>query len=350
MVFRLFALLVAAMVLSSCGVAYVGKAATYQLSMLNSRVPNLEARASGQLSREERQTLDIIEEVRGFGSRLGLNVGELYGTVALGWDHTIWNVSASKPLAFEPATWWFPIVGTVPYLGFFEKDEALDQVKALEADGLETYLRTAGAYSTLGYFEDPILPSMLRWSEWTAARVILHELTHATIWLPGSVNFNESVANFVGDAAAMRFLETKYGAQSQSVARAKASQSDHRVWRVLLQGLYQELAQLYQNQELTDEAKTIEKKKLYDSLPARVDTANFQYPRRYQIIASQKWNNPRLMQFRTYNDNRKYFDALLDECGGDILKFMKAMNRIARRHHHPLKYLRQVYGESTETD
>ena len=74
MVFRLFALLVAAMVLSSCGVAYVGKAATYQLSMLNSRVPNLEARASGQLSREERQTLDIIEEVRGFGSRLGLNV------------------------------------------------------------------------------------------------------------------------------------------------------------------------------------------------------------------------------------------------------------------------------------
>ena len=105
-----------------------------------------------------------------------------------------------------------------------------------------------------------------------------------------------------------------------------------------------------QNQELTDEAKTIEKKKLYDSLPARVDTANFQYPRRYQIIASQKWNNPRLMQFRTYNDNRKYFDALLDECGGDILKFMKAMNRIARRHHHPLKYLRQVYGESTETD
>ena len=76
------------------------------------------------------------------------NVGELYGTVALGWDHTIWNVSASKPLAFEPATWWFPIVGTVPYLGFFEKDEALDQVKALEADGLETYLRTAGAYST----------------------------------------------------------------------------------------------------------------------------------------------------------------------------------------------------------
>ena len=120
MVLRLSALLTACLLLSSCGVAYVTKAATYQFSMLNSRVPNLEARASGQLSLQERQTLDVIEEVRGFGSKLGLNVGELYATVALGWDYTIWNVSASEPLSFQSATWWFPIVGTVPYLGFFE--------------------------------------------------------------------------------------------------------------------------------------------------------------------------------------------------------------------------------------
>jgi|MDSW01.2.fsa_nt_gb predicted aminopeptidase len=343
MVFRLLLLSLLCLSQLGCGLAYVTKAATYQFSMLNSRVPNLEARASGQLTLQERQTLDVIEEVRGFGSKLGLNVGELYGTVALGWNHTIWNVSGSKPLAFESVTWWFPIVGTVPYLGFFEKDQALEQVKVLEAQELETYLRTAGAYSTLGYFEDPILPNMLYWSEWTVARVILHELTHATIWLPGSVNFNESVANFVGEVAGLKFLEAKYGIKSQTLARAKASLEDQRTWRILLQKLYQDLAEVYDHATWPDEVKREKKTELYASLPARVNSASFQYPKRYLALANQNWNNPRLMQFRTYNDNRKYFEALLSDNNGDVLEFMKAMNRIARRHSSPLEYLKQRY-------
>jgi predicted aminopeptidase len=325
-------------------VAYIAKSATYQFSMLSSRVPNLEARASGELTLEQRRTLDVIEEVRGFGSHLGLHVGELYGTVAMGWDHTIWNVSASKPLTFESATWWFPIVGTVPYLGFFEKPEALEQVQALKDEGLETYLRTAGAYSTLGYFEDPILPSMLQWSEWTVARVILHELTHATIWLPGSVNFNESVANFVGNAAALQFLEAKYGAQSQTLKRANLYLEDQSTWRILLKELYTDLEALYRDSSIGDPNKLKRKAQLYDSITTRVSSAPFHYPQYYLRLAKQSWSNPRLMQFRTYNNNQPHFQALLNENKGDILKFMKAMNRIARRHSSPMDYLKKTYS------
>ena len=341
---RLLAIIILLSSLSGCGVAYIAKSATYQFSMLSSRVPNLEARASGNLNLEERRTLDVIEEVRGFGSHLGLHVGELYGTVAMGWDHTIWNVSASKPLAFESATWWFPIVGTVPYLGFFERDEALGQVKDLQDAGLETYLRTAGAYSTLGYFEDPILPSMLQWSEWTVARVILHEPTHVTIWLPGSVNFNESVANFVGNAAALQFLEAKYGAQSQTLKRANLSLKDQSTWRILLKDLYADLETLYRDPSLDDATKLARKAQLYESITARVNQAPFHHPRHYLRLAQQNWNNPRLMQFRTYNNNQRYFQALLDENQGDILEFMKAMNRIARRHSSPMNYLKTSYS------
>jgi len=343
MVLRLLVIVLTLCCLSGCGVAYIAKSATYQFSMLNSRVPNLVARASGELSFQERQTLDVIEEVRGFGSRLGLNVGELYGTIAMGWNHTIWNVSAAKPLAFESTTWWFPIVGTVPYLGFFEKEEALKQLEELKADGLEVYLRTAGAYSTLGYFEDPILPSMLRWSEWTVARVILHELTHATIWLPGSVNFNESVANFVGDAAALKFLTAKYGPESQTLQRALLSMEDNRTWRILLTSLYADLAKVYKNPDFSDTEKTARKKELYQSLPERVRVTKFHQPEPYLKIAGQPWNNPRLMQFRTYNDNRKYFQAILDKCHGNILHFIKEMDRIARNHAAPMNYLRETY-------
>ncbi|MBT6490409.1 MAG: hypothetical protein HOK97_11640 [Deltaproteobacteria bacterium] len=343
--FRLLAILIALSSLPGCGVAYIAKSATYQFSMLNSRVPNLEARASGELSLEERRTLDVIEEVRGFGSHLGLHVGELYGTIAMGWDHTIWNVSASEPLAFESATWWFPIVGTVPYLGFFEKDEALEQVEQLQDAGLETYLRTAGAYSTLGYFEDPVLPSMLQWSEWTVARVILHELTHVTIWLPGSVNFNESVANFVGNAAALQFLEAKYGVQSRTLQRAKRSLEDQSTWRVLLKNLYADLDKLYRDPSVPDATKRERKAQIYESLVTRVQDAPFHHPRHYLHLAKQKWNNPRLMQFRTYNNNQHYFQALLDENQGDVLEFMKAMNRIARNHSSPMDYLKNNYSK-----
>ena len=191
---------------------------------------------------------------------------------------------------------------------------------------------------------------MLRWSEWTAARVILHELTHATIWLPGSVNFNESVANFVGDVAALKFLKAKYGPKSQTLERAKASLKDQKIWRILLQDLYQELSEVYTHPDFTDEFKRSQKKKLYASLPNRVQRAPFQYPNRYLALARQKWSNPRLMQFRTYNDNRKYFEALLQDNNDDVLKFMKAMHRIARQHRSPLKHLREIYGHLDTQD
>lgn len=330
--------------LSGCGLGYVANAATYQVSMLTSRVPNLEARASGKLTFPQRQKLDIVEELRGFGSREGLKVGELYAAVALGWQHTIWNVSAAEPLAFKSATWWFPIVGTVPYLGFFTHSEATQEAESLRKKGLDIYVRKAGAYSTLGYFADPILPQMLNWSEWTLARVILHELTHATVWLPGSVNFNESVANFVGETAALKFLAAKYGPASHPVQAAIQWQKDRETWRMLLSELYQELSTLYLDKLTTREQKLSRKQRLFTSIKARVDKAHFFRPHVFESLAQTKWNNARLMQFRTYNNSQQYFTALLANCDNNLETFLKEISHLAARHSDPMAFLRSTYG------
>ena len=88
-------------------------------------------------------------------------------------------------------------MGRVPYLGFFRRKDAEPWIRRLENQGYETYIRTAGAYSTLGWFEDPVLPGMLKWSDYRLADTVLHELAHATVWIKGSVKFNESFASFV---------------------------------------------------------------------------------------------------------------------------------------------------------
>ena len=129
----------------------------------------------------ELQRLDLVEQT-GFG-QLGAR---------LGWDHTIYNVTGSAPLAFEPVVFWFPVVGSFPYLGFFDRDQARAHASGLRRQGKDVWVRTAGAYSTLGWFEDPILPHMLDWDEYSLAGTLLHELAHATLWVPGSVQFNES--------------------------------------------------------------------------------------------------------------------------------------------------------------
>lgn len=316
---------------AGCHAGYILKSGYFQAELLASREPIDEVRASGALTPEQLAALDLIADVKAFGEQLGLAPTRNYGTIAAGWDRTIWNVSGCEPLAFEARTWWFPIVGRVPYLGFFRVEDADRVVAKLEKRQLDAYKRTAGAYSTLGWFRDPILPEMLGWDEFDLADTVLHELAHATVWVPGSVSFNESFASFVGEEAAFRYLADRHGPDSEQVVQARYAFEDYETWRALQQALYRDLEALYADPTLSDAVKTERKAALFASFPERVSVAPLHDPPRFVAAAGRgTWNNARLIQFKTYNSKRDRFEALLASVDGDLLRFMERVREVTQ--------------------
>lgn len=321
-----------------CGVGYVVRSAYFQAELLNSREPIVELQAQDIFNETEVRALNRIKDVKAFGAQIGLKSTENYDTFAADWDKKIWNLSACEELAFEPKRWTFPVVGRVPYLGFFRREDADSWIQRLEKKGYETYIRTAGAYSTLGWFEDPVLPGMLKWSDYRLADTVLHELAHATVWIKGSVKFNESFASFVGEVGAFQYLEDRFGPESEVVVKARRDHDDVQRWRALLRGLYSDLDEVFSDPNLDDSRKRSAKARLFASLPQRVNDAGFHTPSRFmKAVERGTWNNARLVQYKTYNHNRDYFEALFEREGRDLLAFMGKVDALTKGQGDPFK-------------
>lgn len=317
-------------------VGYVLKAGYHQAELLASRRPIDRVLAEGGLGAGEEQRLRLIGEIKAYGRDLGLSATQNYGTYAEGWDRTIWNLSACEPLSLEPVTWSFPIVGRVPYLGYFVEADARTREAELQARGYDVHVRTAGAYSTLGWFRDPVLPGMLRWSEADLAETVFHELAHATLWVPGSVAFNESFASFVGEAAVEQWLRDRYGPESAPVLELQRSARDGQRFEATLHGLYEDLDTVYRDPALDDAAKAVRKAELYASLASRLLGAGLEAPLPYVNAARRSsWNNARLMQFRTYNANEAWFQAMWEQSGRDVARFIARVEVITRGERDP---------------
>jgi predicted aminopeptidase len=160
-----------------------------------------------------KKRLLFIDEVRKYAiDSLGLKDTENYKTM---YDQKgkeiMWVVMACKPFALEPKEWEFPIVGTVPYKGFFNEKLAIQLKTELEKEGWDVIVRNPGGWSTLGWFTDPILSKMLNRSEGDLANLIIHEMSHATIFVKDSIDFNENLATFIGDRGTEKFLTDRYG-------------------------------------------------------------------------------------------------------------------------------------------
>jgi predicted aminopeptidase len=164
--------------------------------------------------------LYLIERVRKYAiDSLGLKDTENYKTLYdQKGEEIMWVVTACEPFRFKPKEWKFPILGAVPYKGFFIKEKAIELRNELEKEGWDTSIRNPGGWSTLGWFTDPILSGMLERSEGDLANLIIHEMVHATIFVKDSIDFNENLATFIGDRGTEKFLLTTYGEQSKEYA------------------------------------------------------------------------------------------------------------------------------------
>jgi len=157
--------------------------------------------------------LKFIDEVRKYAiDSLALKDTQNYKTLYdQKGEEIMWVVMACEPFQLKPKEWKFPIIGAVPYKGFFNKARATELKVELEKEGWDVIIRNPGGWSTLGWFTDPILSKMLSRSEGDLANLIIHEMAHATIFVKDSIDFNENLATFIGDRGTEKFLIDRYG-------------------------------------------------------------------------------------------------------------------------------------------
>ncbi|MDB5802424.1 MAG: hypothetical protein JWL63_3363 [Rhodocyclales bacterium] len=203
---------------SGLGPGYYWQAMSGQIEVANRTQPIEEVLEAPETTPAMRERLKLVGEIRAFASReLGLPDNESYRRYAdLGRASVVWNVFATPPLSMQPKTWCLPVAGCVGYLGFFSEADARARAAELKAEGMDVLVGGVPAYSTLGWFADPVLNTFVNWPEPDLARLIFHELAHQLVYAKGDTEFNESFAVTVEQAGVRRWL-TAHGKQSAIV-------------------------------------------------------------------------------------------------------------------------------------
>lgn len=216
---------------------YLARAGWEEARILWRRRPITEIIADSSVDPLTRQKLRIVLAARQYAAdSLGLDAEESFTTFSqLERDTLVLVLSAAYRDRLERHRWWFPIVGRVPYKGFFDYDMALAEERQFQRRGFDTYVRPAAAFSTLGWFNDPLMSTTLRADTLSLANTVIHELVHNTFYASGEAEFNESFANFAGARGSADFYRSR--GHPRAVAEAEARWSDEkllaRFWKTL---------------------------------------------------------------------------------------------------------------------
>lgn len=261
---------------------------------------------------KETKVIMTFAKQHGFSSK-----GNYEQFVELDRGQVVWFLAAAKPLKLEPEIWNFPLVGSFPYLGWFDYREALQIRKRLKGRGLDVYMRPVHAYSTGGWLDDPILSTMLSTEDNAfryLANILLHELTHANLFVEDQATFNESIASFVGDTMADEFLVWRFGLDSEEVRlyREEAAESALRGAR-FVEG-HTALEALYASDK-SDAQKRAAKERITKGL-------------QHELHLSFQPNNASLVGFKVYNTGQVEFVALYEACGKAWAPFFAAIKSL----------------------
>jgi predicted aminopeptidase len=223
-------------VLAGCAtdeLGYVASQAGGQLDILARAEPISRVLNRDDVDNTTRRKLKLVQAVVRFAEdELGLEVGERYRTVSmLPRPATLYVVTAAPVDGLEAMRWSYPLVGELPYRGFFALDEARQFASSLARPGIETDVRPVSTYSLLGLWSDPLLSPVLDDEEAIIAETVIHELTHATVFAPGQGAFNEGLATFVGREGRRQFLRKVLGDDSAAARRALALDRDDDAFR-----------------------------------------------------------------------------------------------------------------------
>ncbi len=306
---------------SACSPMYVIRAGIAEARILRARRPIPEVILDPATDERTKTKLTFVVEARNYAiDEFALDVGRSYTSFSqLKTDTLAMVLSAARKDQLTPKTWWFPIVGTVPYKGYFNEDNAIEEQEKLEEDGFDTYLRPTAAFSTLGWFADPLLSTLLRLDEVDLVETVLHELSHNHLFVKGRVRFNESFATFVGRAGAIEFFCNRQGGGPDTVKclRAQARWRDHQRFEEFIEGLVERLQVVYQDTTLAYDTKLAERERIFAEYLETFATdvqPSFEAST-YQSFLVTPLNNATLLTRIRYHHRLQDFQALLEREG-----------------------------------
>lgn len=299
------------------------------MNILYHREPLEKVLKDPNLNPEVKKKLLIVQKARDFAKeKLFLNVGKNYSTyVDLHRPYVVWAVNASPQWKLEHHLWHFPIIGDVPYKGFPSEEDAKEEAQSLEQQGFDTYTRGVTAYSTLGWFNDPLLSSMMRYSEEDLINTIIHESVHATIYIKSNADFNERLATFIGDKGTELFYQTEDGPDSVHLIKIKSENEDQKLFSEFITQELDALKAFYQSHPEPDfSLREVQFKKIKDrfreALQPKLKSKS------YENFEKTPLNNARLLLFKTYIEDLSDFQTLLDKNNGDLIQFLSKIKTL----------------------
>ena len=292
------------------------------------------------LDDDKQGKLRLIAEIREFAaSELGLDVGDAYTTYYQVPDGAISHVVvAAHPLALAPYEWRFPIVGRVTYKGFFDREDAEAERDRLRDEGWDTHMGPVAAFSSLGWFDDPVLSTMLEYTDGDLADVIIHELAHRTVYFQNATDVNESMASVIGKRGAQLFLVTRYGEHSEQLDEFDALCASRATYREILRRLRFDLDALYRS-NLADEQKLSRKEELF------ANASRLLYPDAENPESAIAPSNAFIIARKQYSDHVALFREVLAIFGGEPTRMMAFLKSLPESE-DPLPALRDLASKN----
>ncbi len=327
-VFWLVALsLIAAAIFPGCSPLYVLQAAYEEGKILWRREPITDILDNPEVQADTQEKLKLVLAVRKYARDvLKFNVGGSYSSYSyVDQPDLTYVVMAAPKTKLQPYTWWFLIIGSVPYKGYFSREEAESEMARLKAEGYDTMMRTSAAFSTLGWFDDPLLSHLLRYDKVVLAGIVFHELFHNTLYVNGAGAFNESAANFIGNHAAIDFFRDRFGAVSPEYARAVQIWDDEREFGRFINGVADTLRGLYES-----DIPRADKLRLREQVFTRSQEEWQRYigdhpDQNFRRFGKRPLNNAVLMNYLVYLTHLNLFESLYAANGNDLRRTVGAM-------------------------
>ena len=337
--------LVTALSLAGCWSGdYLAKQGVGQLKLLRARRRIDDVLADPAVSAETKRRLKLAREAREFGVRvLGLRGGDEFTRFVDSHGAPIaWNVTAAQKDRLQAHLNVFPIVGAIPYLGFFDEKDAVREAARLRAEDLDVYVRPVAGYSTLGITSDPIYSSMLDGPDSRIVEVTLHEMTHATVYLAGHSEWNESLATVVGSEGAAQFFaargDTAHAAELIEDSRRREREQE--AFAKFLAPLVRSLDQLYADVALPRARKLERREKIFAAAQKKFLTLFPPPPgKKPGIFGQGPLNNAVVLSFSVYHSTTPQHRALLASVGGNLRAFVALCKHAVEDESDPLAYL-----------
>lgn len=319
---KLFAILIIIFDITGCStINYYRQSLQGQLEVIHKSESINKLLHQDNISEDYKEKLNLVLKLRAFSIKeLGLPDNQSYTLLAdMKRDYVIWNIFANPEFSLEPLNWCYFMVGCLSYRGYFSKKEAEEQQIKLEKEGYDTYLGGVAAYSTLGWFDDPVFNSMLRWDESYLATVMFHELAHQQFYVKNDTEINESFADATAHIGVTKWL--KLNKDKKYLINYEQNQERENKFVELINRYKSILKKLYQS-SIKEEDKRTQKRMILEEM----EKEYFEMSQKWQSNPYEKWfrggiNNAKLASVITY---RKYVPAFLeiyDKLNQELTKF-----------------------------